>query len=185
MSESPAQGVADHTAGKYFTVVFIGNLKSLEGNPFWYASDFGSPISIADGHALEKLDEILAHPQPAAGAEREEARMVLGAFYKLVDIMTSAHNSESKLMSVWEDDIKAVEAVMRFLETIRDATPHSPVRSGLEERTRMILQSTGMQATVQEAIMRHPHYSGSATSAYGFAGSALKAVLAALTGGDK
>jgi hypothetical protein len=43
---------------EYFTVVFMGDVKSLEGNPFWFRSDFGVPISIAAGHALEELDEL-------------------------------------------------------------------------------------------------------------------------------
>ena len=43
---------------EYFTVVFMGDLRSLEGNPFWYTSEFGVPISIAVGHALEELDEL-------------------------------------------------------------------------------------------------------------------------------
>jgi hypothetical protein len=51
----------------------------------------------------------------------------------------------------------------------------------LVERADKILQSTGLQATVQEAILKHPHYSGSVTSAYGFAGAAIKAIRAALS----
>jgi len=48
-------------------------------------------------------------------------RQVLGAFYKTVDVMKSARNSESKMMNVWAADMKAVEDVMFFLEQLRDA----------------------------------------------------------------
>jgi hypothetical protein len=62
---------------EYFTVVFMGNLKKLEGNPFWYESDFGVPISIAAGHALDELDELKdaqppAHPAPIEKTEASQ-----------------------------------------------------------------------------------------------------------------
>jgi hypothetical protein len=56
---------------EYFTVVFMGDLKSLEGNPYWYRSEFGVPISIADGHALEALDDL--REIPAQGAAPSSA----------------------------------------------------------------------------------------------------------------
>ena len=51
------------------------------------------------------------------------------------------------------------------------------------EEMRKALESTEMQAVVQQAIMRHPHWgmASGPTSAYGFAGSALKAIVAALS----
>jgi len=52
--------------------------------------------------------------------EPESVRKLLAPFYKTVDVMNSAHNSDSKLMSIWADDMKAVEAVMLFLEKLRD-----------------------------------------------------------------
>jgi hypothetical protein len=58
---------------EYFTVVFMGNVKKLEGNPFWFESDFGVPISIAAGHALEELDE-LRDAQPPAHHETPETK---------------------------------------------------------------------------------------------------------------
>jgi hypothetical protein len=52
--------------------------------------------------------------------EPESVRKLPAPFYKTVDVMNSAHNSDSKLMSIWADDMKAVEAVMLFLEKLRD-----------------------------------------------------------------
>ena len=51
------------------------------------------------------------------------------------------------------------------------------------EAMRKALESTEMQAVVQQAIMRHPHWgmASGPTSAYGFAGSALKAIVAAIS----
>jgi hypothetical protein len=62
--------MSDKRSSEYFTVVFMGDLRSLEGNPYWYRSEFGVPISIATGHALEDNDELrdlLEHsPQESA-----------------------------------------------------------------------------------------------------------------------
>jgi hypothetical protein len=41
---------------EYFTVVFAGDLRKLK-SPFKTVSDFGEPVSIAFGHALDELDE--------------------------------------------------------------------------------------------------------------------------------
>lgn len=137
------------------------------------------------------IDDIplYAHPQ-LAGAEREavieECAKACDDIEKAAEVRAAGLVSQSDAQNSVYDKAAAANTCARAIRALKEATPHSPVRGGgLEERTRMILQSTGMQATVQEAIMRHPHYSGSATSAYGFAGSALKAVLAALTGGDQ
>jgi hypothetical protein len=40
----------------HFTVVFAGDLRKLK-NPFKIVSDFGEPVSIALGDALDELDE--------------------------------------------------------------------------------------------------------------------------------
>ena len=50
-----------------------------------------------------------------------QAQKLLGRFSKTVDVMKSAYSKDDKEMSVWAEDIYAVEAVMSFLETIRDA----------------------------------------------------------------
>lgn len=50
--------MTDNRSTEYFTVVFMGDLRSLEGNPYWYRSEFGVPISITTGHALEENDEL-------------------------------------------------------------------------------------------------------------------------------
>lgn len=50
----------------------------------------------------------------------EKARDLLGPLYNTVDVMKSARNSESTMMAVWADDMKAVEDVMLFLESLRD-----------------------------------------------------------------
>jgi hypothetical protein len=42
---------------EYFTVVFEGDLRKLGTNPFKIVSEFGEPVSIAHGHALDELDE--------------------------------------------------------------------------------------------------------------------------------
>jgi len=41
----------------YFTVVFAGDIRKLSKNPFKIASEFGEPVSVAHGHALDELDE--------------------------------------------------------------------------------------------------------------------------------
>lgn len=41
----------------HFTVVFAGDLRKLGKNPFKITSDFGEPVSVAFGDALEELDE--------------------------------------------------------------------------------------------------------------------------------
>lgn len=56
-----------------------------------------------------------------------QAQKLLGRFSKTVDAMRSAYSKSDKMMmSVWADDLYAVQAVMSFLETIRDA----PAQSG-------------------------------------------------------
>lgn len=50
-----------------------------------------------------------------------QAQKLLGRFSKTVDVMKSAYSKRNKMMFVWAEDIYAVEAVMSFLETIRDA----------------------------------------------------------------
>lgn len=40
-----------------FTVVFEGDLRKLKLNPFKIASEFGEPVAVAVGDALEELDE--------------------------------------------------------------------------------------------------------------------------------
>ena len=41
----------------HFTVVFAGDLRKLSKNPFKIASEFGEPVSVALGNALDELDE--------------------------------------------------------------------------------------------------------------------------------
>lgn len=41
----------------YFTVVFEGDLRKLDKNPFKIASEFGEPVAVAIGDALAELDE--------------------------------------------------------------------------------------------------------------------------------
>jgi hypothetical protein len=50
-----------------------------------------------------------------------QAQKLLVRFSKTVDVMKSAYSKNDKMTSVWADDLYAVEAVMSFLETIRDA----------------------------------------------------------------
>jgi len=45
------------TMTDYFTVVFAGDLRKLSKNPFKITSEFGEPVSVAHGHALDELDE--------------------------------------------------------------------------------------------------------------------------------
>lgn len=76
--------------------------------------------------ALDFVRQIANDILDAAGVAQQPAvdvRKLLGAFYKTVDVMKSARNSESKIMNVWADDMKAIEDVMLFLETLRDAGP--------------------------------------------------------------
>ncbi len=40
-----------------FTVVFEGNLRKLAKNPFKILSEFGEPVAVAIGDALEELDQ--------------------------------------------------------------------------------------------------------------------------------
>lgn len=40
-----------------FTVVFEGDLRKLAKNPFKISSEFGQPIAVAIGDALEELDQ--------------------------------------------------------------------------------------------------------------------------------
>jgi hypothetical protein len=40
-----------------FTVVFDGDLRKLAKNPFKISSDFGEPVAVAIGDALEELDQ--------------------------------------------------------------------------------------------------------------------------------
>jgi hypothetical protein len=72
--------------------------------------------------AYQKADAIIGlFPSAQAAPEPERLRQVLGAFYKTVDVMKSARNSEAKTMNIWADDMKAVEDVMFFLEQLRDS----------------------------------------------------------------
>lgn len=48
-----------------------------------------------------------------------KVRELLAPFYKTVDVMKSARNSKTN-MNIWADDMKAVEDVMLFLESLRD-----------------------------------------------------------------
>lgn len=50
-----------------------------------------------------------------------QAQKLLVRFSKTVDVMKSAYSKSDKMMSVWANDLYAVEAVMSFLEAIRDA----------------------------------------------------------------
>lgn len=52
----------------------------------------------------------------------DEVRKLLAGFYKTVDVMKSARNKKEP-MSIWADDMKAVEDVMLFLESLRDSRP--------------------------------------------------------------
>lgn len=49
-----------------------------------------------------------------------DVRKLLGAFYKTVDVMKSARNTPNHTICVWADDMKAIEDVMLFLESLRD-----------------------------------------------------------------
>ena len=40
-----------------FTVVFEGDLRKIGKNPFKIKSDFGEPVAVAMGDALEELDQ--------------------------------------------------------------------------------------------------------------------------------
>lgn len=40
-----------------FTVVFSGDLRKLYKNPFKIASEFGEPVAVAIGDAIQELDE--------------------------------------------------------------------------------------------------------------------------------
>lgn len=61
---------------------------------------------------------------PSSQPVTSDVRQVLGAFYKTLDVMKSAHGQgDRRLMSVWDDDLKAAEGVVAFLEAIRDAAP--------------------------------------------------------------
>jgi hypothetical protein len=80
-----------------------------------------------EGYIDQIADEILATlspHKPAAGvSDPAQLSAVLGAFYKTLDVMKSARRSDSKKMSVWVEDMKAAEDVVRLLEGLRDATP--------------------------------------------------------------
>lgn len=52
--------------------------------------------------------------------DKAEIVKVLAPFYKTIDVMKSAHNTEAKTMCVWSDDVEAVEGVMLYLERLRD-----------------------------------------------------------------
>jgi hypothetical protein len=41
----------------HFTVVFAGDLRKLDKNPFKITSEFGEAVSVAHGNALDELDE--------------------------------------------------------------------------------------------------------------------------------
>lgn len=49
-----------------------------------------------------------------------QAQKLLDGFCQTVDRMKSAYSRVDAKMSVWVEDLYAVEAVMSFLETIRD-----------------------------------------------------------------
>lgn len=50
----------------------------------------------------------------------DKAQKLLGRFSEAVDRMKHAYSKNDKMMFVWADDLYAVEAVMSFLESIRD-----------------------------------------------------------------
>jgi hypothetical protein len=93
-------------------------------------------------------------------------------------VMTEAANEIERLEFEYEE--RHAENNELFKRAVEAETKLAQARA-LVERADKILQSTGLQATVQEAILKHPHYSGSVTSAYGFAGAAIKAIRAALS----
>jgi hypothetical protein len=77
------------------------------------------PRCAPDRVGRQQVGEAMTAPrQSSSGTER--LRQVLGPFYKTVDVMKSARNSETKLMNIWAEDMKAVEDVMLFLEDLRD-----------------------------------------------------------------
>ena len=82
-----------------------------------------------------------------------QAQKLLGGFYKTVDVMKSAYSKNDKEMSVWAEDIYAVEAVMSFLETIRDAPAQEvlPWRQSDEAIRNMIAREIWRYQECEEA----------------------------------
>jgi hypothetical protein len=56
---------------------------------------------------------------------------------------------------------------------------NSPDGCSAESCDAASVSDTPLQAIVQQAIMAHPHFEGSAALAFGLAGAALKAIAAA------
>lgn len=89
----------------------------------------------------------------STGSER--LRQVLGAFYKTVDVMKSARNSENRLMNIWADDMKAVEDVMLLLEQLRDSDGVAQARPMPPDVTNLLKQ-LAWYYEVNDCAERHP-----------------------------
>jgi hypothetical protein len=108
-----------------------------------------SCIRCTADRALRDADAILAVTpgERDTGYDPRQIRELLGAFYKTVDVMKSARNSETKDMNVWADDMKAVEDVVLFLEQLRDATP--PVVAGADRAAVSLSDFTDAQIATE------------------------------------
>ena len=62
---------------KFFTVVFDGDIRKLEGNPLKYKTQFGGTLRMGVGDAFERVDELQAR---IAELEAENAELRLRAF---------------------------------------------------------------------------------------------------------
>lgn len=63
-----------------------------------------------------------AQGYPSKDELSDQARKLLAGLYKTACMMRTAYSKRSdRTMFVWADDLYAVEAVMSFLESIRDA----------------------------------------------------------------